>query len=391
MKNKKRFLLILTDLNMGGITTSAENLCDLLCSHGDSVDVLVMSDTNETEKMRFNSNINFKSLFGIAKLWNLSAEYIKKENNLFKKALLYLLGGIKKFANKKSLWIKLLFNNKIYFSGYDVVIAYRQCSPCYYFALNCVKADKKIAFVHGDLNFMGDISTWQRYMYEFDAVAYVSNAVKNGFIERYGDLQKNAVTVYNTFNVERILSKSKQVSICDFDKSIFNIVTVSRVEKMKGIGRILELCSNLKKKYGNIFHWYVIGDGKDLEVYKSKNSANATEDVLTFLGQKANPYPYFGQADISVLPTFTEAFPMTVGESLILGVPIVSTRYAAVEEIIVDGENGLIAEQNIDSIFEKICCLIDNSEFYNKIKNNCIAFNYDNERSYIQLMEAINQ
>ena len=61
-----------------------------------------------------------------------------------------------------------------------------------------------MAFVHGDLSFMGDISMWQPYLREFDKVAYVSDGVKHGFIKAFPELAENAVTLYNFFNEEEI-------------------------------------------------------------------------------------------------------------------------------------------------------------------------------------------
>lgn len=90
-----------------------------------------------------------------------------------------------------------------------------------------------------------------------------------------------------------------------------------------------------------------------------------------------------------VFPTFTEAFPMVVGESLILGVPVVTTRYPAAGEIIVDGQNGLIVEQSVESIYESVSRLLDDPDLFAELKRNCVAFEYDNDRSYRQFADAI--
>lgn len=390
MSVKNKILMVLTDMNMGGVTTAAINFCNELYSRGNDVDVLVMSVNSPDRSECFTKGINVFRLKGIDGLWNLCPAMITKEKNALKKSILLLLGILKKLINRNSRWMRLLFGKKKRFIGYDVVIAYRQCAPCYYFALNCVEAEKTVAFVHGDIEYMGDISTWQTYMYSFDAVAYVSDAVKNGFVKKYPDLITNAHTIYNVFDIHGMLEKSMIPSDVEISSEVFNIVTVSRIENtMKGTDRIPYICSLLKEKHCGQFHWYVVGDGPDLEKNKKLSDELGVSDHITYLGSRNNPYNIMACADVCVLPTLTEAFPMIVGESLILGKPIITSRYPAASEIIIDGENGIIAEQNVESLCEKIVTLIENINLFLQMRDTCMAYRYDNDRSYKQFIKAI--
>lgn len=390
MQKQYRCLVLLTDMNMGGVTTSAVNFCNGLCERGTQVDILLMSECQDVSKHGLSEKIRILQLGGWPGLWNLGIKTVRKAKNPVKKIGYLLLGGMKKLLDKKQLWVRVVFGNRKMFSGYDVVVAYRQCQPCYYFALHNVKAKKKVGFIHGDLAFMGDISTWQPLMPQFDAVAYVSDAVKDGFIRHYLELEKNAVTVYNTFQTEEIKRKAQLPCDVAFDLNRMNLVTVSRIEnEVKGTGRIAPICQLLKERYPGRFHWYVVGGGRDLECCKSQAEALDLTDHLTFLGPRNNPFPVLAKADLCVLTTFTEAYPMVIGESLILGVPAVTTRYPAAEEIILDGCNGIIADQSIESVFEKISQLFDDRDLYSEIKKTCELFEYDNDRSYKQFWESI--
>lgn len=390
MEINKRCLMILTDVNMGGVTTAAVNFCNGLHSRGAQVDVLVFSDCPDAGQRGFAEGIRILSLRGAARLWNLGPKMVRAARNPFKKAGYLLLGGVKRIANRKNRWNAMVFRDKKLFTGYDAVMAYRQCPACYYFALHNVEAAKKVAFVHGELAFMGDISTWQPFMKEFDAVAYVSDGVKKGFIQQYPELAANAVTVYNTFLIEEILRKAQLPCPVTFDGERLKLVTVSRIENtMKGTGRIAPLCRMLKDRYPERFRWYVVGDGPDLESCRADAAALDVTDHLIFLGSSPNPFHYLAQADMCVFPTFTEAFPMVVGESLIVGVPIIATRYPAVEEIVVNGENGLVAEQSVESLFEQISSLFEDPAKLASLKKACAAYEYDNDRSYRQFLDAI--
>ena len=390
MKIDKRCLVLLTDMTLGGVTTSAVNFCNGLVERGARVDILLMDVDSDTANRGFSDEIRILRLRGLARAWNLSSKRIRATRNPFKKLGLLALGLVKKIANKKKMWTGMVFGKKKWFTDYDVVVAYRQCYPTFHIALHNVDAPKKVAFIHGDLAFMGDVDTWQPWLKEFDAVAYVSDAVKEGFIRQYPELEKNAVTVYNTFLIDEILRKSQLPCDIVFDRERVNLVTVSRIEHdVKGTGRIAPVCRLLKEKYHGRFHWYVVGDGPDMAACKKQAEELEVTDCLTFLGAKNNPFHYLAQADMCVFPTFTEAFPMVVGESLILGVPVVTTRYPAAGEIIVDGQNGLIVEQSVESIYESVSRLLDDPDLFAELKRNCVAFEYDNDRSYRQFADAI--
>ena len=59
---------------------------------------------------------------------------------------------------------------------------------------------------------------------------------------------------------------------------------------------------------------------------------------------------------------------MVVNESYVLGKPMVSTKFGSVYELIKDGTDGLIAEQSIESLVEKISAMIEDKD---NIRTNC--------------------
>ena len=382
--------MVLTDMDMGGITVAATNLCNELCNYGHKVDMLVLGESDQQAKEKFNDNVSFLELKGFARFWNLKYDFIRHEKNILKKIVLLILGVVKKIANRKSRWNQIVFWKKTVYSGYDAVIAYRQCAPCYYFVLNCVEASKKIAFVHGDLNYMGDISSWRKYMCEFDAIAYVSENIKIGFEDKYPDLKGKGIVVRNVFDKGFITSKAVEHIKFTWPENKIRIVTVSRIEnETKAIYRIPQIVKLLIDKYGKCFYWCVIGDGRNLDDCNRKVKEMQLEECLIFLGKKDNPYPWIYQSDFSVLPSYTEAFPMVVCESLILGVPVIVARYPAVAEQFTIEKNGLVAEQNVESILTCIGELIENPEKLKKMRGVAREYNYDNYESIYQLVKVL--
>lgn len=384
-----KYLIVIPDLKMGGITTACRNFCNALFSAGNQVEILIMERTGEVPS-DFPIKTAVHYLEKRARYWNLNADQIKQEKNPCKRLSLLLLGMIKKLLNKSELWKKLIFVSQPSLVNYDGVFAYRQNAACYYCALNCIKAAKKYAFVHGDVRFMeGQERTFLKYMPLFDKVIYVSNGVREGFVTKYPLLQRNAATVYNFLDTEQIQHKSEAECIMQSETYSVKIVTVSRIEDItKGISRIPPLCLKLKKDFPNKFHWYVVGDGAEMENCLKSRKEMGLEDCLTFLGSRENPYPYISNADFLVLPSRTEAFPMIVCESLALNTPVVVCRYPAAEEQIENGKNGLVAEQNEEDLYSKITMLMD-EKLRNALRQNCQKKPYGNEAAFGQLFKII--
>ncbi len=384
-----KILLVVTDCEVGGITTSSYNLCNELYHRGHDVTFLDMSTSHKAEEF-LHENITKKYFKGISKYWKITSKTVQKAKGV-KKIALIGLAIIKKLTNRCGLWNEIIFqrNNK---EVYDVAIAFRQCAPCYDFVLKRVKADKKLAFVHGDVDFMeGNEKFFLPYMPKFNKVAYVSDAAKENFLKKHPFLKENACVVYNMFNVEDILAKSKMQDILQVEQDKKIIVTVARIDNdIKQIYWIPHICQQLKQRNCIPFYWYVIGGGPELTSNIELARALEVEDVLKFVGERTNPFVLESKADFTVLVSKTEAYPMTIMESFILKKPVITTEFCAAREMVISGKNGMIVKQNIDDVTEGIIHFLNDTDgIYTKSKEFLEGYYHTNENAYQQLMKAI--
>ena len=385
-----KVLFIVTEFDMGGITTACSNFANHLISRGDEVEILNMSGSKSKTPSLLDSKVKILYFDKKRQLWNTTSSTISSTKNIFKKLHYLFVGFKKKRLNKKGKWLQTIFKNFKLPSVYDVVIAYRQCAPTYYFALNCVNATNKIGFMHGDLNFMGDTSSWLSYLPKLDKVAYVSDAVKNGFIEKHPYLANNACTIYNMLDIGRINFLKNQQNPLNFSSDFINIATISRLDiEHKGVDRIPVICKNLKDLGFKNFRWFVVGGGKYKSYLEELSNKLGVNDILFFVGEQENPYAILKNAHFSVLTSKTESFGLVVLESLICSTPVISSYYPALTEIFEDGKYGFIAEQSIDSLVEKIKIFLEDKNKYLEIKNNCNSYNYSNDLSYNQFVSCL--
>ena len=76
-------------------------------------------------------------------------------------------------------------------------------------------------------------------------------------------------------------------------------------------------------------------------------------------------------ADIFVLPSLSEGFPMVILEAMASGLPIVTTKVGGLPEIVLDGENGFIARpEDPEEIARKVQLLLEDNDLRARMAQN---------------------
>ena len=117
---------------------------------------------------------------------------------------------------------------------------------------------------------------------------------------------------------------------------------LSRLEKEKGIGELLEVIPFVVDRYPTI-SFLIAGSGAYQERMKCHSSLDRCGNNIKFVGYLLgeDKLDAFRCADIYVFPSYSEGCPVSVLEALASGLPIIYTPVGALQEIMVSGENGL--------------------------------------------------
>lgn len=172
----------------------------------------------------------------------------------------------------------------------------------------------------------------------------------------YNSIDENA---YNNFKNKHYLKKNPNKIVITF---------AGRIIKEKGIIELLEAYKKITKKYDNI-ELYIAGDGPILEQLKKDYQHKNVhfEGKLTY----NEVMSLYNDTDIFVHPSmFPEGLPTVILEAGIMKCAIIATDRGGTIEVINDEKYGIIVGENIDSITEKICYLLDNKDEINKRKEN---------------------
>jgi glycosyltransferase involved in cell wall biosynthesis len=92
--------------------------------------------------------------------------------------------------------------------------------------------------------------------------------------------------------------------------------------------------------------------------------AEGTTAQIKFIGNLTNHElpALLNQCDIYVMPSLYEGHPKALLEAMACGLPALGTRVSGIQEIITDGENGLLCEINAASIKAGLQRLLEDAE-----------------------------
>lgn len=260
---------------------------------------------------------------------------------------------------------KVIENN---LKTYDVAISYAQGIPTFYVA-DKVSAKKKFAWVNVSYRLNENEKKFQiEYYDQYNKIVAVSDSTKEVLLETFPFYANKIDVIYDINDPHLITSLSKIGNSYEESFDGIRILTIGRLAYQKGYDVALEACKLLKEN-GIHFKWYVLGKGplqKEIEEYIRKHELS---DHFILLGVVANPYPYIKNADIYVQTSRFEGFGLAIAEARMLNVPVVTTKFDAVYNQMVDGKNGIVVDRNAKSVSDGILRLVNDHNLKQRIVN----------------------
>lgn len=144
----------------------------------------------------------------------------------------------------------------------------------------------------------------------------------------------------------------------------FAFVFIGRIVKDKGMDELAEAMNRLlrmnKKCKLMLVGWFEREQGSITEEHENFFRNN---DSVSYVGYKKDVRPYLAAADALVFPSYREGFPRVVLEAGAMGLPSIVTDINGCNEIIVEGENGvIIPPRDKNSLYEAMLHFIDNPD-----------------------------
>jgi glycosyltransferase involved in cell wall biosynthesis len=266
---------------------------------------------------------------------------------------------------------------------YDAAIGYLEKTPIY-FVIDKVKARTKIGFIHTDYDKLGmDPAIDEHFFDKLNVIVTVSEECVRLLKMRFPRFEHKIQLMHNIVSPAAIVDMS--IDKLELPQAEIIIASVGRLIYQKGFDMAVEACEKLVQA-GYPIKWYIIGEGEERAKLEQLIKARSLERTLILTGMQENPYPYIKQCDLYVQTSIYEGRCLTITEAKILMKPIVSTNFTVIYDQIKHEENGLIVNQDADSIYEGIKRLLDDEPlrnyFMKNLKEETLGTEYEIHKLY---------
>ena len=139
------------------------------------------------------------------------------------------------------------------------------------------------------------------------------------------------------------------------------LLSAGRIVYQKGLDLGLRTLSQLKDLD---WHWEIAGDGPQLDNLKLLANELGIADRVTFLGWQSREEltKRYHRANVFLFPSRHEGMPNVVLEAMACGLPVVATRIAGSEELVVEAETGFsVQTENVDELRDALRRILSDS------------------------------
>ena len=366
----KKILFLINTLGMGGAEHVLVDIVNQLDPDKFDITIKTIYDINVFEK-QINKNIKIDTF------------YKSKKNKLVNRICQKILYEKLMNYSPKKLY-KMLIKDK-----YDIEVAFLEGIPTKIISGSDNKDSQKIAWVHIDLkcnkesfNFYKNLKENKEVYEKYNSIFCVSETALKSFQDIFQINDKTSV-VYNIINKEKISKLSKEKIKL---KSCFNLINVGRLTEQKGQVRLLEAYYKALKQINIETHLYIAGEGEKREEIEKKIQELHLENYVTLLGNQSNPYKYLKNCNLYVCSSYAEGYSLVIMESVFLHLPVLTTDCAGQNQILHNGDFGLIVNNDTESLTKGLIKLINNPKLINKYRDN-IEKNYEKYENNIKDIE----
>ncbi len=142
------------------------------------------------------------------------------------------------------------------------------------------------------------------------------------------------------------------------------VLFVGRLSAPKGIYDLFDAVPRVLERHpAATFVLVGVAESEALEsVIRAEARLRGIAPRVTFLGslEGRDKAAAFVTAQMIVVPSWTEAFPLVIPEAMAAGLPVIATAVGAIPDFVKDGEDGfLVAPKNPGMLADRICRLLD--------------------------------
>jgi glycosyltransferase involved in cell wall biosynthesis len=146
-------------------------------------------------------------------------------------------------------------------------------------------------------------------------------------------------------------SKTAARKELDLEGNAIYCAFIGRITQIKRPDRFLDVVAEVKSR-GIDLHFIVAGAGELLQYCQDR--ASAENLPVTFLGWRGDIEVVLAAADFVLLTSDNEGTPLSLIQAGMVGIPVVATNVGSTNEIVVNGETGLLTDLSVKELSDAV-------------------------------------
>ena len=354
------------------ILSQIEGLIDLgidvhiFCEYSPKDEKIERRNWNLGSKSHYFPNIPYNKFKRILKAGSLITKVIYKDPITTLRTLNIFRYG------KDSLTLKNLFYT-IPFIGkkYDILHCHYGPVGLEYIVLKDILRVKYLVAIHGfDITKFVKQEGKDIYAPLFKS-EIVFMPISLGWMNRLVELgcdRKKIIVHHMGVDIQKFKLRGKKINQSQYIK----ILTVARLSEEKGLEYSIQAIARVVDKHPNV-RYQIIGDGPLRERLMTMISEMGLDENVKILGWADNKKvaEFMQEADIFLLSSIgskegkEEGIPVALIEAQASRLPVISTIYGCISEIVEDGKSGfLVPPEDVNALTEKLNYLIEHPEIW---------------------------
>lgn len=248
------------------------------------------------------------------------------------------------------------------------------------------------------LNFVEKITYWCATKVYPNSNGLKAIILKEGFckddkLKVIGNGSSNGINI-DFFNPNQIKESEKEQlkKELNFSETDFVFVFVGRIVGDKGINELACAFDKLSSEKENVKLVLVGPLEEELDPLSEATKKTITENnAIVSVGYQNDVRPFFAVSDCLVFPSYREGFPNVVMQAGAMGLPSIVSNINGCNEIIQQGENGLIiAPKSEEELLNSMSELLEDKQLFEKMQKNArekIVARFDQKVIWQQLLE----
>lgn len=180
------------------------------------------------------------------------------------------------------------------------------------------------------------------------AIVVASHYDKRNLIKE--GIRDNIHVVYNGICTSE---QEKNIIISELDHSKKTIMCIARISAQKRFDLFVEMAQCMPE-----YNFVWIG---------AEEVLNDLPKNLFCLEGRKNAKKYLQIADIFILPSNYEGIPIVIMDALSYAKPVISSNVGGISEIVINGVNGYVVDNRIESFVNRIKYVLENPQVYSQL------------------------